>query len=202
MQVHVYLVLVTEQVASGALFCLLPEAVTLFKEVVRFLTNQASYEQYQHIHLQDETSSCIILDWITSGRMNYKFGEVWEFERYASRNILQVGDYLFVLRDGLLLESPQRKLERVNCLASLFVFGPRLCAVREKILHDFNQISIGAGPIPLQPSQPEGVLWSASPLLNSNKEIVGCVLRASSLETRFMKKFLAGFLEGIKGHDT
>ncbi|CAG8542955.1 5377_t:CDS:2 [Diversispora eburnea] len=50
----------------------------------------ADYSQYQKFKLEDDTSSLIVLDWFTSGRMSR--GERWEFVNYKSGIDILIGD--------------------------------------------------------------------------------------------------------------
>ncbi|KAJ1963383.1 hypothetical protein GGI12_002087, partial [Dipsacomyces acuminosporus] len=106
-------------VEPGALVCLLPDPVTCFKG--------ALYNQRQAVRLHDTSSSLILLDWMTSGRMSR--GERWEFEKYFSVNVVclgtkergqrpasprcktskhdqWMGDSQIIIRDALLLQDP------------------------------------------------------------------------------------------------
>ncbi|KAI8323661.1 UreD-domain-containing protein, partial [Martensiomyces pterosporus] len=65
-------------VEPRALVCLLPDPVTCFKG--------ALYNQRQAVRLHDTTSSLVLLDWMTSGRMSR--GERWAFEKYLSVNVV------------------------------------------------------------------------------------------------------------------
>lgn len=92
------------RVNPGALFRLIPEPVTCFEN--------SSYRQLQHVQLADETASCLLLDWFTSGRAS--IGESWKFQKYSSTNIVEVmaittpktGDVQakVVIKDSWLLE--------------------------------------------------------------------------------------------------
>ncbi|GAA6061695.1 hypothetical protein JCM10212_005987 [Sporobolomyces blumeae] len=105
-------------VSPRSLLVLLPSPVTCF--------SRALYEQRQVVHLKDETSSLILLDWYTSGRMGMPpgsragdfnepvpatdgtvgddaQGEAWEFERYRSENEVWLGGER-IAKDVLLLE--------------------------------------------------------------------------------------------------
>lgn len=93
------------RVAHSATLVLLPSPVTCF--------SRSRYEQRQAIHLEDESSSLILLDWYTSGRMGMdekgkeegeaKGKESWEFEKYRSENEVWIGGRR-IAKDVLLLE--------------------------------------------------------------------------------------------------
>ncbi|BGP12830.1 hypothetical protein JCM10213_008091 [Rhodosporidiobolus nylandii] len=90
-------------VAPSSFLILLPAPVTCF--------SRARYTQKQVVHLADETSSVVLLDWYTSGRMGMEHetrgkNEEWEFERYRSENEVWIGGRR-IARDVLLLEDEQ-----------------------------------------------------------------------------------------------
>lgn len=131
--------------------------------------------------------------------------EVWKMERFASRNILQVGNEV-LLRDGLLLEQSAGseiadRMAEYHCFATLICYGPRAATLTSAILEAFDAISIGG--MMEEPRQPafggsfptDGLVWSASPVEGKSKSLEGCILRASSRETRVMKQFLSRILE-------
>ncbi|GAA5985711.1 hypothetical protein JCM11641_007189 [Rhodosporidiobolus odoratus] len=87
-------------VSPSSLLVLLPSPVTCF--------SRSRYEQKQVVHLADQTSSLILLDWYTSGRMGMDHkergkAEEWEFERYRSENEVWIKGER-IARDVLLLE--------------------------------------------------------------------------------------------------
>lgn len=85
-------------VDRSACLVLLPAPVTCF--------SRARYSQRQVVRLADESSSLVLLDWYTSGRMAYgghKEGEEWEFAMYKSENEVWLGDKRLA-KDVLLLE--------------------------------------------------------------------------------------------------
>ncbi|CEQ38953.1 SPOSA6832_00429, partial [Sporobolomyces salmonicolor] len=91
-------------VAASALLVLLPAPVTCF--------SRARYDQHQAVHLADGTSSLVLLDWYTSGRMAMNgggqegapgAGEAWQFERYRSENEVWLAGER-IAQDALLLE--------------------------------------------------------------------------------------------------
>ncbi|TNY21064.1 UreD urease accessory protein-domain-containing protein [Rhodotorula diobovata] len=93
-------------VQPRATLVVLPAPVTCF--------SRARYTQRQVVRLAaDGSSSLVLLDWYTSGRMDMGArqgegaegggGEEWEFERYRSENEVWIGDKR-VAKDVLLLE--------------------------------------------------------------------------------------------------
>jgi hypothetical protein len=98
------------------------------------------------------------------------------------------------------------KMSGYHCFATLICYGPRALELVNGILAAFDGITIGAScGIESEPSKyeykTETLIWSASPVVGTDK--VGCVLRASSMETRVMREFLSEFLSGdlIDGGD-
>lgn len=90
-------------VAPSSTLVLLPAPVTCF--------SRARYTQRQVVRLADPSSSLILLDWYTCGRMGMAAGadqgdgggEEWEFERYRSENEVWLGERR-IAKDVLLLE--------------------------------------------------------------------------------------------------
>ncbi|KAJ1959672.1 hypothetical protein IWQ62_004521 [Dispira parvispora] len=80
----------TVHVASGGCLVSLPSPVTCFKN--------ARYQQRQDFHLEDTSSSLVLLDWVTSGRVSR--GEAWQFDMYSSTNSIYVNDKL-VFKDAV-----------------------------------------------------------------------------------------------------
>ena len=87
------------RVGAGGLALLLPHPVTAFRD--------ALYDQRQEFHV-DGGGSLVLLDWITSGRMER--GERWAFRRVTSTNTVHVAGQLR-LRDALKLENPSLPAE-------------------------------------------------------------------------------------------
>ncbi|GAA5904327.1 hypothetical protein JCM6882_003197 [Rhodosporidiobolus microsporus] len=88
-------------VAPSSFLILLPAPVTCF--------SRSRYSQRQVVHLADETSSLVLLDWYTAGRVGMddkhkgKGAENWKFERYRSENEVWLGERR-IAKDVLLLE--------------------------------------------------------------------------------------------------
>ncbi|GAA5958478.1 hypothetical protein JCM3765_007890 [Sporobolomyces pararoseus] len=91
-------------VSPKSFLILLPAPVTCF--------SRALYHQKQVVHLEDASSSLILLDWYTSGRMRFngrgsengaEEGEAWEFDRYQSENEVWIKGQR-IAKDVLLLE--------------------------------------------------------------------------------------------------
>ncbi|KAG9128452.1 hypothetical protein FRC07_011209 [Ceratobasidium sp. 392] len=180
----------TATLSPSSLFLLLPDPVTCFES--------ASYTQIQTLRLAP-SSSLVLLDWFTSGRMAR--GEEWAFERYYSRNEVFVGDKR-VARDVMLLEQtpanqtgahglPTRKLgDRLApyaCYATLILIGPLIQPLITSFQSAYNLIS------QRQRSEPENLIWSYSPLTDGG----ACVVRVAGKETELVKDWLKARLEGL-----
>ncbi|KAJ2403023.1 hypothetical protein GGI23_000275 [Coemansia sp. RSA 2559] len=141
-------------VEPEALCCLLPDPVTCFEG--------AMYNQRQAIRLHDpRTSSLVLLDWMTSGRMSR--GERWAFDKYFSVNVVSVMDNpdvpspvpkssraaswingsRIIIRDALLLSNRQdgnskgpfsfaQRLEAIDVFAYLLVVGPAVAPISDR----------------------------------------------------------------------
>ncbi|TPX35109.1 hypothetical protein SmJEL517_g02455 [Synchytrium microbalum] len=68
-----------------------------------------------------------------------------------------------------------------RCLANVILIGPRTQQLVARVLSEFATISISKKN-PIQ----DGVIWSASPLVNQH----GCILRAAALDTQSMRALL------------
>ena len=170
------------------------EPVTCFRS--------ASYTQVQTFRLEDERSSIVVLDWITSGRK--ALGEEWAFSRYYSCNEIWV-DQKRVMRDVMLLEDdskeqenlgvpPKSLIERLgpySCYATVFFYGPRVRETVSQLSRDFESIGVFKTP------KPEELLWSLSPV--ASKDGSGAVLRVAALETEMVKRWLSTALKGLQG---
>ncbi|KAI8991080.1 UreD urease accessory protein-domain-containing protein [Mycotypha africana] len=71
----------------------IPDPVTCFRH--------SSFQSRQEIHLADDSSELILLDWFTSGRITR--GESWSFRHYSSRIHVHLGSRL-VIKDAMVLE--------------------------------------------------------------------------------------------------
>ncbi|KAK2461665.1 hypothetical protein APHAL10511_006128 [Amanita phalloides] len=178
-------------VASGSMLALLMEPVTCFRS--------ASYTQIQTFHLEDDRSSIVVLDWITSGRK--ALGEEWAFSKYYSCNEIWVGQKRIV-RDVMLLEDeskenssvPSRslidRLAPYACYATVFLYGPHTRETISQLSKDYDTISV------FKSVAPEELLWSLSPV--ASRDGMGAVLRVAALETQMVKKWLATALKDLQ----
>ncbi|KAI9299748.1 UreD urease accessory protein-domain-containing protein [Cunninghamella echinulata] len=80
-------------ISAGGILINMPDPVTSFKD--------SSFTSKQIIHLQDNTSQLVLLDWFTSGRMSR--GEQWQFKYYASRIDIYL-DQKLKIKDHMVLE--------------------------------------------------------------------------------------------------
>lgn len=178
-------------ITSGSTLALLTDPVTCFRS--------ASYTQVQSFHLEDDRSSVVVLDWITSGRK--ALGEEWAFSRYYSCNEIWVGQKR-VMRDVMLLEDDNKEQEDVPpkslverlapyaCYATVFFHGPQTRNIIARLSRDYESIRV------FKTSTPEDLLWSLSSV--GPKDGVGAVLRVAALETEMVKKWLSKALEGLQ----
>jgi urease accessory protein len=178
--------------ADAALY-LLPDPVTCFED--------AMYNQIQHFQLE-ETSSLIILDWVTSGRRSR--GEDWAFSRYYSVNEIIVGSTR-IAKDIMLLEGESgaqsiahhrklsEKLAPYACYGTLILYGPSVQRVIEDLQAQYKAIVV------FKRHSPDNLIWSLSPL--SGK---GVVVRIAGQETESVKHWLRtslGILRDLVGED-
>jgi len=196
-------------ISPASLLILLPSPVTCF--------SRARYEQKQVIHLEDDTSSLILLDWFTSGRMGYSTrngsgqdednaGEAWEFERYRSENEIwlkgeQITKDVLLLQDEI-VETPsippdenkastttyRHRVEPYSCYASLFLFGPQCQSLMQHISKTFLSL------IQYKQPRPYSLIWSYSPL-----EGGGGIARCAGHSTEAVKEWVCELLSAEEG---
>lgn len=147
------------RIAANACLFLLPAPVTCF--------GRASYSQHQSFHLEDETSSLLLLDWFTSGRLSR--GESWLFERYRSCNEVHKSSRRRV-NDILLLEGKgiADRMGGYSCYCNLFICGPAL----QPLLAHFRNATDALTQYKLSRSEP--LIWSYSELELGRTGIVRC----------------------------
>lgn len=186
-------------VRKDATLILLPDPVTCYAN--------SRYHQVQQFDLRcPKTSSIVLLDWFTPGRvfLHQSAGfpmqsEKWAFESYESRNEIRVGDTI-IARDVLLLEqdsltgnSIAERSEPYSCYATLFLVGPDVKTTKERIRKDFETIEQRV----VQPSQTKNklpVIWSCSALWNEE----GIIVRVAGLTTEDVRYWLRDRLQGLK----
>lgn len=110
----------TAKVNDNALLVLAPDPVQCF--------TSSCYEQRQCFTLS-KSANLVLVDWMSAGRTAR--GERWNFQRYLSRNHIDVGGEKLLI-DALLLDADDGALDskfrggRFNCLATLVLIGPQL----------------------------------------------------------------------------
>ncbi|KAF8203120.1 UreD urease accessory protein-domain-containing protein [Pholiota molesta] len=175
------------RIAAKSLLLLLPEPVTCFRD--------ASYNQYQRFHIQDD-GSAVILDWITSGRIS--MGEDWAFSHYYSVNEIFHNEKR-IAKDVMLLDDkelnpkvPNRplrdRLHPYSCYAMLILFGPQVQSIITEIRLKYDQLSV------FKTTTPAPVIWSLSPIDSTNG---GVVIRVGGREMEMVKEWLKDMLYGL-----
>jgi len=177
-------------ISPGSGLFLLPDPVTCFRN--------ASYNQIQTFRLAGDTSSMVLLDWVTSGRKS--LGEDWVFSRYYSVNEVWI-DGKRIARDVLLLDDtvndatslPKRtlrdRLSPYSCYATLLLFGPLVQNVIADINTKYETISV------FKTSSPSNLIWSVSPISDKG----GCVVRVAGKDTEGVKVWLGNALKKLEG---
>lgn len=200
-------------VARSACLVLLPAPVTCF--------SHARYSQRQVVRLADASSSLVLLDWYTSGRMAYgeEQGEEWEFEMYRSENEVWLGETR-IAKDVLLLDDdrppgavagegdglahtapPRTFYPRVapySCYAALFLFGPATAKLRAHLDTSFSSLA------QYNLSRPFSLVWSYSPV--SGHPGGGGIARCAGASTEAVKEWIEhmlvnGGIEEVIGRD-
>lgn len=176
---------------DSALF-LLPDPVTCFRS--------ASYNQIQTFRLSGNTSSIVLLDWVTSGRK--ALGEDWVFSRYYSVNEVWL-DGKRLARDALLLENPvddtatatqqptsslKDRLSPYSCYATLFLYGPVVQNVIIDINAEYAKISV------FKTKTPAELLWSVSPISDGK----GLIVRVAGKDREAVKGWLSQALKRLE----
>jgi urease accessory protein len=166
----------------------LPDPTTCFRG--------ADFTQRQLFTLQDTTSSVIILDWFTCGRMSR--GERWDFLKYDSGIDLFLGDKL-IFRDVVVLRNDgqnnilKERLEPYECYATLVLYGPKIISLINFIIEEFNKIIINRIN-----KMPE-LVWSASILGEKQDVTNGVVVKIAGITTELVRKFLINVaLKGLE----
>lgn len=162
-------------IAAGATLFLLPAPVACFE--------RASYSQHQSFHLEDATSSLLLLDWFTSGRVSR--GESWIFERFRSCNEIHIAQRRQI-NDVLLLEGKTiaQRMGDYSCYCNLFICGP----VLQPLLDHFRRLTDEL--VQYKRSQSDALIWSFSELQAGQSGIIRCAAR----EPEGVKDWLAAQL--------
>ncbi|KAJ2459327.1 hypothetical protein GGF42_001532 [Coemansia sp. RSA 2424] len=178
---------IVADVEPGALLCLLPDPVTCFED--------AAYSQRQAVTLHGPTSSVVLLDWMTSGRMSR--GERWAFAKYFSVNLIRTtaSSHAVVVRDALLLQKHNqgfaRRLAPFDALALILVLGPAVAAVAQTFRDEHRAQRIK----PFRPnaaqehaSEESGIQWSVSEV--DEFGVTGVAVRAAGPSTEALKDWI------------
>ncbi|GAA6025775.1 hypothetical protein JCM11491_001989 [Sporobolomyces phaffii] len=173
-------------VCPGGFLVLLPAPVTCFA--------RAQYRQHQAVHLADRSASLVLLDWYTSGRMDYAAGpEAWQFDEYVSDNEVWIGDTR-VVKDVLSLRRNrdeggfQQRVEPYSAYATLFLFGPATDELRRSICEMFQRVTQYHQP------RPYSLVWSYS-ALDGGGAGGGGVARCAADSTEAVKEWVSELLE-------
>lgn len=209
-------------VARSACLVLLPAPVTCF--------SRARYSQRQVVRLADATSSLVLLDWYTSGRMAYgdEQGEEWEFESYRSENEVWLGGTR-IAKDVLLLDddrprdkadtSAENSAPTAPSEAALTSTGPTSFLPRVAPYSCYAAIFLfGPATVKLraaldeafstishyQQSRPYSLIWSYSAL--AGHPAGGGIARCAGASTEAVKDWIehmldAGGIEEVIGRD-
>ena len=150
-------------ISPRASLFLLPSPVTCFEH--------SSYSQHQTFHLLDpKSSSLLLLDWFTSGRLSR--GESWAFDKYRSVNEVYIAGKR-IINDILLLEDGAEKIRPrmgpYSCYCTLVMYGQVLADAGSH----FRQLTQNLTQY--KRNQPEeGVLWSFSEIEAGQCGIARC----------------------------
>ncbi|KAJ3216592.1 hypothetical protein HDU67_009288 [Dinochytrium kinnereticum] len=207
------------RIGPEALVCVLPEPVVPFAD--------SSFSQTQTIYLDSITSSLVLLDWVTAGRVSR--GESWDFQKYESRISVRLGARRGgrgreILRDAWLLEDEGLKTDMMDvvekdkampkversymarvkpyeCIATLLLIGPRAQKLAQSAISEFENVKVSRNHRPTHP-----VFWSLSPIqeLSSTDMVLeddrsyGVVLRISGKGSLEVREFIKARLVGLE----
>lgn len=194
-------------ISAGGILINMPDPVTSFKD--------SSFTSKQIIHLQDNTSQLVLLDWFTSGRMSR--GEQWQFKYYASRIDIYL-DQKLKIKDHMVLEDSSNnnnngleqqeeendddkeiketsyaaKLKPYACFATLIIIASDHTATTEKksplyqSIHTILKKSEDMRMLPHSMKKEKDLLWSVSPCLNDR----GVLIRMAGMTTEMVRDFI------------
>lgn len=196
-------------VRANATMVVLPDPVTCY-------TN-ARYKQVQKFDLRDaSTSSLVLLDWFTPGRVHLMErngqsaeSERWAFASYHSRNEIRVAGEVLV-RDVLELERDQdkgqtnnsiaQKCEPYTCFAMLILYGKDVHSIVQPIKQEFHAIQQHNRS--RSNVQQQEVLWSCSPISRAGEDqqsyTGGLIVRIAGLTTEAVRFWLRIRLDQVK----
>ena len=172
---------ITATISPNSSLFLLPSPVVCFE--------RSSYSQGQVFYLEDpQTSSLLLLDWFTSGRLSR--GESWAFDKYRSANEVYIqGKRLF--NDVLLLKGAndiRRRMGPYVCYCTVIIYGTTLSELLDhfsQLARDFRQY---------KRNKPDDILWSYNELEAGLSGIVRC----AGAETETVKMWLETQLEPLR----
>ena len=166
-------------VEDDALLVLSPDPVTCFADAI--------YEQQQRFNLAPR-ASLISIDWFTAGRVAR--GERWAFRKYQSRTDIFV-DGSRLVHDALALDpgdgplAAPHRVGRYNCIATVFVIGPRVAELAANAAKEVSEQPIG----------------KRLPLIQSASELPGggVLMRAAGVTTELVAAWLRQKLSPVVG---
>ena len=188
-------------VRENATLVLLPAPVTCFA--------RSRYAQVQRFDLMSSaTSSLVLLDWFTSGRLavdHERVPEFWHFYLYHSRNEVSIDGHVIARdRQHLAQELPEtlsettdlaRRCEPYTCFANVLLYGPECTALCAALTKEYSQIQ---QPQPFLRSSgsrgqvtPPDVVWSLSPLC-SGAPVPGCDYKVDTFSDKGLVVRIAG----------
>jgi urease accessory protein len=97
----------------------------------------SNYVQCHQFRLSSRTSSLLVIDGLTSGRVSR--GEKWKFQHYHSiTQVLLENECIF--HDGLCLaDGYQSSVEPYQCYQNIMLFGPAFREISKRIVHEVEQ---------------------------------------------------------------
>ncbi|KAH6796460.1 hypothetical protein C2S51_037446 [Perilla frutescens var. frutescens] len=194
-------------IGRDAVLVVIPDPVTCF--------STARYSQTQIFKLAAQSSSLLLVDWITSGRHqnqnqnrngngNQDQGEKWAFSHYKSSNriLLQGTDHPLFL-DTILLEqessdasiSISERMKDYQAMAMILLWGPKLKTIQNQIEGDVKKLMSQQLRLPSMNSSKPGSLSKPSFVASCSTfgpkgMEVGLVVRVASMTTEAIYSFL------------
>lgn len=174
----------TAHVGPKSTLLLLPCPVSPFKN--------SMFQQVQSIHLEEPSSSLVLLDWFTAGRPGH--GDRWAFYSYLSDISIHANGRL-LLRDFMEVV-PHRVpyLGPYGCFATLIVWG-------EQVMPTITYLRETGAERTLQTHRtPPSRIWSVC----DTRDGAGVVVRCSALSTEEVTEWLheiLGVLSDLCGAD-
>ncbi|CAI0387986.1 unnamed protein product [Linum tenue] len=200
--------LLEARIGSDALLVVIPDPVTCF--------STARYAQKQVFRVVANSSSLLLVDWITSGR--HESGEKWEFQLYKSTNqILLVDDDdrpLFVdsvlLEQGSISSIADRMLD-YQVIAMIVILGPKLKNIQNQVQESVKRLMSDQLHMPysgVRASSNHAKPNSSSAFNNKPQLVASCspfgpkgvgvVVRIAATTTESVYKFLNHQLSGME----